>query len=73
MKKYLNEEKLYFFKKCKWTLEKKAENKEISIGLYLDSKTYLKNFIYKNYRISKKEVSLLIFGHSRIYEYKETF
>lgn len=24
MKKYLNEEKLYFFKKCKWTLEKKS-------------------------------------------------
>lgn len=73
MKKCLSKEKLHFFKKCKWTLEKKMENREINTTSYLNGKTYLKNFIYKNYKISKKEVELLVFGFSQVYEYKETF
>lgn len=72
-KKYLNKNKKEWFRVVKNTLELKVENKEIDRTIYFKSLMYLKDFIYRQYKISKQEVELLLFGYSRVYQLKKIF
>lgn len=73
MRKYLNNTKKEWFRIVKNTLELKVENKEIDRTIYFKSLIYLKDFIYRQYKISRQEVELLVFGYSRVYQLKKIF
>lgn len=73
MKKYLNKKQYEFFRIAKNTLAYRVESGIINDTLYLNSLEYLKNFIYKNYKISKKDTNNLVYGISRIFEFKKIF
>lgn len=73
MRKYLNKNKKEWFRVVKNTLELKVENKEIDRTIYFKSLIYLKDFIYRQYKISRQEVELLVFGYSRVYQLKKIF
>ncbi len=66
--------KKYFNKKTRNDLEmlrKKMDATNSSIADIIETKTLIINYVNKHYKVSKKELQLIMFGESRTFSFNE--